>query len=399
MKKTPVVTLANDVSSHILENELILFSESQQRLFRLNSTAAFIWYSLEEKQSVDEIVNSLVETFDIAYCDAENDVTIVLNEWQSSGLLALDSKNIESIALDKIGTQPDIDYPFPIPAINSDCRIRFFKLIDTCFRVRFTNKMIEEKVLPLLNHLEITQPKQFDDTLDVIQSDEHYLLIQDGEILDYCIEENGIVPMMHANLLMVAYIQTDCLLAIHAGAIARGEQCILLPAISGSGKSTLTAALVNDGYMYCTDDLALLTHNTHKIRPVPVSIGLKEGAWPVLSPLFPQINDLETHFRADEKLIRYLPPPASSLAADITKTYSVKAIVFPHYQSNKEISINPISPAEALCHLTEAGYDTRIKLTNLHIDELTNWISSIDCYSLVYGNLSDAINKFHKLLP
>jgi len=47
-------------------------------------------------------------------------------------------------------------------------------------------------------------------------------------------------------------------IAVHAGAVAKGDRCVLLCAASGGGKSTLTAALVQNGWKTLGDDKLLL---------------------------------------------------------------------------------------------------------------------------------------------
>ena len=391
------ICLANDVKSYLLDEELLIFSKNQQRLFHLNTVAAFIWCCLEEKLDSDHIVQLLIETFGISSDQANTDLNHILVEWTSSGLLISAQNKDPDVLPAIVSSNKPVEYQLSKPVQSHFISPRYYQLIDTTFQVRFTDESIEKIVHPLLAHLETHPVSEHAIQLDVVKNDQDYVLLTDDKIIDYCSDIQTLTPMMHANVLMLAYDRVDCLLAIHAGAVSKGEQCILLPAISGSGKSTLTAALLTEDYGYCTDDLVLLSHENFQIRSVPVSLGVKEGAWPILASRYPIINQLPTFIRLDDKVVRYLPPPKKALSTNNNQSYSVKHIIFPKYQADAQLSLTPLSTADSLCRLTEAGYDVGGHLEVSHVDDLIQWISNINCYSLEYDSLTDAISEIKKL--
>jgi len=394
---TPAICLANDVKTYLLDEEGLIFSKSQQRLFHLNAVAAFIWCCLEERLDSEHIVQLLIETFGISKDQASTDLNHILSEWTSAGLLiSAQNKNPEVLPTVESSNKP-LEYKYSKPIQSHFVSQHYYQLIDTTFQIRFTNESIEEIVHPLLAHLETPHATKHDIKLDIIKNNQDYALLANDKPIDYCSNIQTLTPMMHANVLMLAYDQVDCLLAIHAGAVSKGEQCILLPAISGSGKSTLTAALLTEDYGYCTDDLALLSHDNFQIRSVPVSLGVKEGAWPILTSRYPIINQLPTFIRLDDKVVRYLPPPKKALSTNNQQSYSVKYIIFPKYQADAQVTLTALSTADSLCRLTEAGYDVGGHLVVSHVDDLVQWIGDIDCYSLEYDSLADAINEIKKL--
>ncbi len=64
----------------------------------------------------------------------------------------------------------------------------------------------------------------------------------------------------------------DCLL-LHAGAVEREGECIIVAGESGRGKSTLTAALVQDGWNYLTDEVvAIDAHDNLLTYPKPICL-------------------------------------------------------------------------------------------------------------------------------
>ena len=184
--------------------------------------------------------------------------------------------------------------------------------------------------------------------------------------------------------------------ALHAAAVTRGGDCIMMPATSGSGKTTLTAALLSHGFGYCTDDLALLTHEPVRIRPVPTCLGLKPGSWSVVDDVFPEIRQLPIYLRADGKQVRYLPPPSMDGARD---SYRARAIVFPAWSPGQTAEIRSISSVEGLSKLTASGYDLPNRINRDIVECLIRWISRLPCFELRYDAPGDAVHMFSALMP
>jgi hypothetical protein len=220
----------------------------------------------------------------------------------------------------------------------------------------------------------------------------------DGAVVDECDPSDGLLPMLHANILMMAYSASGCMAAVHAAVITHGDRCILMPAVAGSGKTTLTAALLASGFGYGTDDLALLSDAPVRIRAIPVCLGLKAGAWPVLAEKFPGLRKLPVYRRADGQAIRYLQPPPETLPEPGRDFSPADCIVFPCYQPDTRADIRRISSAGGLLRLTDAGYDFPTRMDQGTVQCLINWISGIPCYELQYGGLDEAVRLVGNLV-
>jgi hypothetical protein len=62
---------------------------------------------------------------------------------------------------------------------------------------------------------------------------------------------------------------------VHAAAIARGSQVVVLTAPSGTGKSTFVLSLVENGCEYLSDELAPIDLHTLAVEPYPHALCLK----------------------------------------------------------------------------------------------------------------------------
>ncbi|MDQ3681079.1 MAG: hypothetical protein M3378_11185 [Actinomycetota bacterium] len=65
-------------------------------------------------------------------------------------------------------------------------------------------------------------------------------------------------------------------LAVHAGAVARDGRVLAFPAASGGGKSTLTAACLQAGFDYVSDEALCLDFATRSVLPYPRPVMLSE---------------------------------------------------------------------------------------------------------------------------
>lgn len=391
-------TIADGVYSYLLGDELLLFSQRARAMFRLNPSAALIWFCCEEGLNRQAIIAELRQTFKLPTSQAEKDVNEVLTEWKTRGLLIQDNATLPPPPEEQDELPSRHEVPAPCSVVNKYQRERRYQMLGTVFRVRFSVPGLEAVAQSVLAHLAAPDQLSFDVALDVQQDSLGCFLFCNGELVEHCKSEQELAPLIHGTILLNAYSRADCLTAIHAAAISNGDSCIVFPASSGSGKSTLTAALIASGFQYCTDELVLLKRHTHTIQAAAAGIGIKSGAWPVLQPFHPGLEDLPIFWRQDAKQVRYLLPPKHLLAPDTARCYPVQSLVFPRYQPEQPTSLNLISPADALCRLTEAGYDMEGGLDTERVTELVGWIAGISCYELQVHDLQDAVSRIEDLL-
>lgn len=146
--------------------------------------------------------------------------------------------------------------------------------------------------------------------------------LRDGDRL----VRSGIAPVVAAatvvwHLNAIAAEGTGHVL-LHAGCVAdEAGGAVLLPGRSGAGKSTLTAACVTAGLAYLSDELAALDPSTGRMVPYPKPIGL-DG----------------------ERLVA-----ASSLdGGPVAAPTAPAALVFPRYESGRQLLVVPRAPGWAL---------------------------------------------------
>jgi len=74
--------LRTDLLVRVVEGETVILDREADLIHTLNPTASFIWDALQRKMSVQDIVKSLVESFEVDSAMATADVNAVLNSFR-----------------------------------------------------------------------------------------------------------------------------------------------------------------------------------------------------------------------------------------------------------------------------------------------------------------------------
>ena len=416
---------------HLLDSEGILFCQVTHRLFYLNTTAAYLWCCLEEGLDLRATSDALSEQFGILPEDAAKDIAACLADWQSHGFLSqpvLDEasgddagtadpppRSTTTVAGTEIPYPPanhplqsppvnNVNGPIPAPpklatAVSTPCESqREYQVGTLRLHVRFPSSTSQALVHPVLAHLEKTPPAvapgQPSATLEIGWTGSDYTLSRGGQELEQHIPPSGLAPSVVRHALLTAYERSDCLVAIHAAAVGSSGGCLLLPGAPGSGKSTLAAALMADGVPCLTDELVLLSKDQH-VQPVPVSLGLKAGSWPLLRHHYPELETSTVHHQADGTPVRYLPP---SQEGSWQWNDPVRAILFPQWVPVTPDPLTKIGTAQALYRIAEAGYALPGTLDASVLTQLIDWLNPIDCFTLGVRDLETATSQIKALL-
>lgn len=388
--------VSRGVRSYLLGEELLLFSPHARAILRLNPSAAFIWCCCEEGLDRPAIAREMTEAFQLPAGQAEQDLEATLAEWESRGLLGCADEPAAAPAATVAANEET--FPEPRSGVHSFAAQRRYRMLDTVFRLRFSDAALVACAQLAFAHLAVDEQCPFDVSLDVQQDAAGYFLRLDERPIAWCKTRQELTPLLHGQLVADAYERAECLIALHAAAVSNGDECLVFPALSGSGKSTLTAALLAAGFKYCTDELVLVQAHTHRVQTIAAGIGIKPGSWEVLRAFHPRISELDTHLRLDGQSVRYLLPEKQQLFADGARHHPVRALVFPVYRAGADARLQPVTPADALCRLTEAGTDVNGELDSSRVAQLVDWIAGVDSYELLYSDLDEAITHVRRLL-
>ena len=380
------------VDAFSVDDELIIFDDRSKQLARMNQTAAIIWRLHSDNLSVEEIALKLSEIYGIEQEVIISDVISAFNEWQAMGLIGED--NIPAAPKD----ENVLDYMEKVDLDEENIELQLVKsidLLDSRFEVLASNSKITNILLPVISHY--PEAENFTNFIKVIEKDDRYFIVDGCKLVARCNSIVEVVPIVNGHILVSSFLQVNSLSVFHAAAISSDGGVVLLSAGSGSGKSTLTAALMCSGHQLYSDDLGVLTHDL-KVRPTPGCIGLKKGSWNVIEQFYPQIHELTAHYRQDEKIVKYLPPPSLPSTSQLKNGEPVKAVVFPNYSPDHVSELIPISTADALVKITDSGYHTNQSLNHQSVADLISWMKEIPAYELPVNDLKQAVSLVETLL-
>jgi len=208
-----------------------------------------------------------------------------------------------------------------------------------------------------------------------------------------------IVPRLFGVLRQLIKQDSGFEWAIHAAVLkARGSnQVIILPAASGSGKTTLSALLLQRGFDYLGDELALLDAS-FKVMSMPVGLGVKRGSYKPLEDDYPELSRLEECMRPTGIAVKYLPVERAKSVETLKPDERLKlgAWVFPQYTNDQGLlaggtcQFNEVSVTEALQLLFSAGMHTAEPLGLELVESLLKHLSAKPRYRLYYSDIDQA---------
>lgn len=139
--------------------------------------------------------------------------------------------------------------------------------------------------------------------------------------------------------------QIDAGPSLHAGVVAWHGRSILIPGDSGAGKTSLTAWLVDRGFDFLTDELAVVVAGSTALAGLPRALMLKPGADAIVSS-WPRFAGCAKR-QADSVLM--IRPETTVMVQDAELPCGL--IVFPAFASGASLSIELLSAAKASMRL------------------------------------------------
>jgi hypothetical protein len=142
-------------------------------------------------------------------------------------------------------------------------------------------------------------------------------------------------------------------LFLHAGAVAAEGDALLIPAPTGGGKSTLTAALLNTGFGYLSDDLAAIDPVTSRIHPFEKRIKLNHQTVSFFPGLEDRLDDRSGLPASHDE--RYVRP--EDLGSGVVGPARGRWLVFPTPNREGPPRLVPIPRAEAVERMTANAHN------------------------------------------
>ena len=344
-----------------------LLHPDRQRLFLLNPTAHFLWRVLA-RFGGSRLPSALVSRFGIPLDQAQRDVAATLTEWQAFGLLGnMAPAAISPPLKERRGGVPE--------QLLYEERVRLGTLV---VNVRAAER-IAHRLMPLLQHLRTDAvPSDLDCVLQTSAEGTGSLTINGVTRVDRQ-QDSVLIGAFYQALLEHLHPATRWSAMIHAGAVAKDDNAVIVAGPSGSGKSTLVAYLATRGFEYLADDLVALTPDG-AVTPFPLPVGVKSGGAKALAAFYRQIDvrspgDVQ-YIAQDEN---FLAPPRPA-----------KMLLFPNYVADAATSIHALSIEDAVARLLNDRIFFGYPIGEDAVSEFFHWLRDAERWALTYSRFEEA---------
>ncbi len=342
------------------------------RLFQLNHTAAQVWRSLRDGDPEDAILGTLAHAHGLDPVAVRGDLEAFAHALHSAGLLGAGEPGEEGAVL-----RP----PRQRPALDAAYRIGEIAVRVICYPAE-----IAAAFAPLAAPALAPDAARPQARLALFRARGAFVLTCDDRVVDRP-DTAPAARWAMVRQLVSASTQRSWLALLHAGAVASPVGCVLLCGDSGAGKSSFLAGLVHAGFPFMADDIVPLEEGSRLVWPVPLAISIKNGSWPVVGALFPELEHVpEIQFGG--RRMRFLWPGRRAVGADAPGRPAA-AVLFPRYLKDAPVALTRLDPAQSLILLGEGG--SLLPTTDAGLAEFLRWWGRLSAYQLSYGRLDEAV--------
>jgi len=331
------------IRTYPLEENYLVHSARDNKLYILNETGYFLLMRMRAGASAPEIAREATEAYATSEETARADIDRILEEWRRIGLMP--GAQVPSRLEAKPGSIP----PNRLDAVDV---VRHYRLPGFRFSVRYRHGAMERLCHPRLSAMETGASGRIDSELAIGSDGALWRVTVDGrETCATPCSNEAKVELMIA-VLKGCHPKLEILALIHAAVVERNGKAVLLPAPSRHGKSTLTSALVDAGYGFLSDDMAVLDLHTGRVFPFPLGLSLRAGSWPLVEGMFPELGALPPVSPSDEALKVVVPQGARVVCEPLP----LAAVAFPVHGPERPSALRPLSMTELMVQLSAAGF-------------------------------------------
>ncbi len=379
----------SDVAWAGVGDEGLLYDPRAARIHRLNDTALLVWRCCDGSATVSDIVADLADAYGEARDEVAGPVQSVIDEFVTAGLLLAEPDADSARRKDEAAPADPVAVPAAGPASPRTEPLRRlgpYAALDHHFVVdcHHSNAVVAEleRTLAPLAHDGGVEPTHY----AVWTDDESWFMLADGHRLSSA-SEAGIVNLILWHLNRAAVDNSGRFLILHAAAVGRDGEALVLPAVMNSGKSTLATLLVQAGYRYLTDEAAAIDLDSGEVVAYPKAITLDPGTQALLPHLEPVIE---------------VPPaakwqvPADQVTPGATgRRLPLRHIVFPTWAEDADNVLVPIDTIDAVIAVAKNAFNLSDHAHRLA--DIAALVERCTTHTLRHHGLAAPVTAIHSL--
>jgi len=203
------------------------------------------------------------------------------------------------------------------------------------------------------------------------------------------------VPMLESAINSWMGKNVARFLLIHAGAVERDGDVILLPGASGAGKSTLSVVLASRGWRLLSDEIAMVRPTDGLVIPHPRPITLKNTSIDMIAERLPEAQFTKRYEGTTKGTVAFVRPPGDAIKRALEPAKPA-VVVFPRYNPDGRPKLKRLEKARAFLELVAntPHYGTHLETG---FETLATLVEACDHYSLSYSSIDDAISLLENL--
>ena len=182
-------------------------------------------------------------------------------------------------------------------------------------------------------------------------------------------------------------------LILHASAVERDGQALIMTGLSGSGKSTLSALLGQHGWRFMGDEFVLIDPDSGIAVPFPRLISLKNSAIAAMKTAAPEAHFGPLMQGTPKGDIRHLVPPKDAIAR-MDEAAIPALLLFPRF--GYEPAIRNVAPGETFMRMTQASTNY-VALGETGFHAMTRFIKSVPARAIDYQSGEEAMALVEQL--
>jgi hypothetical protein len=339
----------------LLDGRSVLFSETSQKIYELDQVGAFIWCKLAQGASLEDVHQELGQLGTDEHT-ARQFTRQAMNIWIDRGLL-------------------DVDWRMPANCAFSAVLGR------RRISVRAANWDLLRQLISLFCVQDYSGGED-DIAIEAMVLDDQVVFRGNDASIHRC-EAGALAPTIKAHITERLIRSNRWVFALHAASLAKYGMGLLLCGQPGAGKSTLTLQLVDAGFQYAGDDVALIGADG-MICGIPFALTLKEGSWELLSRLYGDWNDV-THCRSDGAQVRYLPIPDAHNGC-----LSANWIIFLNRVASGSVELTALDQLDSMKRLIEGAFAADGRLSQAGFFALKQIVAGARSFQLTYCESAEA---------